>query len=90
MSTLANSPLNRLLAQNPESDGYAETSRYKGLPTHSFVDTDGKTIRYTGRRLITPPDDDGYEIHKIERETVRTRCRTPTSATRIPTGNCAT
>ena len=66
MSTLANSPLNRLLAQNPESDNYAEASRYRGLPTHTIVDSHGRMIRYTGRRLIKPPADDVYEIHKVE------------------------
>lgn len=66
MSTLANSPLNRLLAQNPESSGYSEASRYRELPTHTFVDSDGRLIRYTGRRLIKPPDDFAYEIHKVE------------------------
>lgn len=66
MSTLANSPVNRLLAQNPETDGYAETSRYRGVPTHSMVTADGRTIRYTGRRFITAPDDDAFQLHKVE------------------------
>lgn len=66
MNTLANSPLNRLLSQNPVSDNYAETSRYSGLPTHTCIDCHGRMIRYTGRRFIKAPEDDVYEIHKVE------------------------
>ncbi len=66
MSTLANSPINRLLAQNPESDGYGDHSRYRGLPTHSMVTAGGRVIRYTGRRLISAPADAAYALHKVE------------------------